>query len=208
MTTRLTSTGLHSFFMPEHLRCQVEYQKGFDNYVDTILDVVEPVTRQPVVQEFYFLRQEYSRKFNRHVQLDVFVDDNRVEEAKEKIGEELENHERRYYWEEPGFSTWYGLTPREKELLLENRVQNASTAIETLRAYRNGDLEHTPEELVNRNYHITANQHGMTGFDEFKFCIKRAIQLTVLHTLNIIPGPVDRLYNRIFLRREMKNLHD
>ena len=182
-----------------HLRCQVEYEKGFENYIEALIEDIKPVLQLDCIGEYYFFWQDYSKKFERHIQLDLLVNENYSrDEAKYQTNAKLDETGRNYYWEEDFTTTWYGLTEKEKEILLQSRINNAAIALQTLEAHINGELEHQPPELVNRNYHLTANQHGMTHLDELRFCTKRIIQLISMRLLG------DRLYNRLFLSRELE----
>jgi len=91
------------------------------------------------------------------------------------------------------------MNSEEKELLLEARYKNAELALKTLEKHQESLLEHRPEEFINRNYHLTANMHGMNYWDEVKFCIKRSLQII---GAKILP---DAIYNKIFPRRELEN---
>lgn len=189
-----------------HLRCHIEYEKGFDSYAKTLVKVVKPVTEMQSVERFYFFWQDYSDRFERHVQLDLFVDQSSdVETIKRNIESKIEKEDREFYWEEEFVSTWYGLNQKEKNLLLETRVRNAEISLETLEAYLEGEIEHRPEQLVNRNYHVIANQNGMTLLDEFKFCLTRIIQIPLIKIFDIA-GVGESIYNRIFLKKELDNL--
>ncbi|MFB6158843.1 MAG: hypothetical protein ABEJ95_04270 [Candidatus Nanohalobium sp.] len=94
----------------------------------------------------------------------------------------------KFYWEEDFATTWFARNDAESDILLKHRIKNAELALETLEEHREGNLERKPSELVNRSYHLSANQHGMTHWDEFKYCIKRAMQIPLIqlkHRLEI-----------------------
>jgi len=90
------------------------------------------------------------------------------------------------------------LNNKESDLLLKSRFRNAEIALEVLEAYLNHDLEHSPKQLVARNYHLPANQHGMTHLDEFKFCLKRIIEIPIIQLTNRLG--LDFIHNKLFLR--------
>jgi len=116
-----------------------------------------------------------------------------------RVEQLLENENREYYWQEEFLSTWWGLNQTENNLLLEARCNNSELALKTLEEHRKENLEHRPEELVNRNYHLTTNMHGMNYWDELKFCVKRPVEMICAKALP------DRLYNTLFLTRETEN---
>lgn len=167
--------------MDKHLRCQIEYKKGFDNLVDVLIEDVKPVVNMDNVEKSYYFWQEYSERFHRHVQLDLIVSDEVDEDdLKDRVESHLEEVDRQYYWEEDFVSTWFARNDTESAILLDHRTKNAEIALSTLEAYREGNLDRHPSEFVNRVYHLGANQHGMTHWDEFKFCIKRMIQIPII----------------------------
>lgn len=155
--------------MGDHIRCQIEYSKGFENYIVALVEDIKTILEMDEVQNFYFFWQDYSDRF-----------------------------ERDHYWEDNFVDTWYALNQKESELLLDSRMKNAEIALKTLEAYREGDLEHQPSDLVARNYHLTANQHGMTHWDEFKFCLKRAIEIPIIQLTHRLG--LDFVHSKIFLR--------
>ena len=186
-----------------HLRVQIEYQKGFENYIDTVTTAVDEISDLEIIDSYWFFWQDYSERFNRHVQLDLLTEEKR--ETKKKVEEILEEHHKQYYWDKNLISTWYALNDQEAEILREKRIQNSKSALKTLKAYKKGNLEHEPKNLVNRNYHLSANTHGMTHLDELKFCAKRILQIPIIQITNRL-GMIE-IYNRIFLRKEKENLN-
>ncbi len=185
--------------MGEHLRCQVEYSKGFENYVDALVEDIKPITEIDEVQDFYFFWQDHSEKFERHIQLDLVLGPELdTQDFKDKVDEKLDQFERNHYWEDDFLDTWYALNQKESELLLDSRMRNADIALKALVAYREGELEHRPSDLVARNFHLTANQHGMTHWDEFKFCFKRAVEIPFIQLTHSLGIGV--IYDKIFLR--------
>jgi len=192
--------------MTEHLRVHIEYDKGFENYVDAVLDAIQPVTELEDVSGFNFFRQSYLEDYNRHIQIDLFVDEEKVQESKQKIEKVLEERGREFQWEENFVYAWYALNQKEEDLLLKARKQSAALTVETLEAYRNGELEHRPGDLVNRNYHLTANQNGMTYLDEFRFCVKRIFQLLAIQfTYKLGAGWI---YDKTFVRKEKSTTYE
>ena len=185
--------------MTDHIRCQIQYQKGFRNYAETLVTDVKPIIEMEEVDDFYFFWQDYSEKFDRHIQLDLIVNSEvDVENFKQKVNNELESKNRSYYWEKEFVDTWYALTQKESDILLKSRFKNAEVALETLEAYLDEELERSPKQLVARNYHLMANQHGMTHLDEFKFCLKRVIEIPIIQLTHRLG--IGFVYDKLFLR--------
>lgn len=187
--------------MSERLRCQIEYSRGQDNYRESLVEIIDQVKDVEGLDLYYFFWQEHSEEFDRHIQLDLILEDETsVEDFKSSIEEILEDLGKDFYWEDDIVGPWWGLNDRENKLLLEARCKNAELAYKTLKSHQKGEIEHRPEQFVNRNYHLSANQMGMTYWDELKFCIKRPIQMLCV---KVLP---ERVYNYLFLRKELANL--
>jgi len=67
-----------------------------------------------------FFWQDYSEKFDRHIQLDLIVSSKiDVDSFKQKVNNELDSRNKDYYWEKEFLDTWYGLNNKESDLLLK-----------------------------------------------------------------------------------------
>ena len=145
------------------LSIHIGYDNGKENFRDTVVDIVRPISGIDGIKKYYFFWQEYSEQFERHLKLYLITDSSSdMKRIRERIEEFLEDENRDYYWQDEFLPTWWGLNQTENELLLEVRCKNSELALKTLEEYKNRNLEHRPEEIVNRNYHLTANMHGMT----------------------------------------------
>jgi|GEM_PF-553493 len=187
--------------MSERLRCQIEYFRGRDNYRESLVEIIDQVKNIDGLDSYYFFWQEYSEKFERHIQLDLILEDDvSSDQFKPSIEEILDDLDRDFYWEDDFIGPWWGLNERENELLLEARCKNAELAYKTLKSQQNGEIEHRPEQFVNRNYHLSANQIGMNYWDELKFCVKRPFQMLFV---KVLP---EKIYNYLFVKEELRNL--
>ena len=182
------------------LSIHVGYDKGKENFREAVVDTVRPISEMDGVNKYYFFWQEYSEEFERHLELYLITDDSSdINRIRKRVEQFLEDENKEYYWQDKFISTWWGLNHTENKLLLEARCKNSELALKTLEEHEKENLGHRPEELVNRNYHLTANMHGMSYWDELKFCFKRPVEMICA---KVLP---DRLYNKLFLRRETEN---
>jgi len=48
--------------MSDHVRCQIQYDKGFRNYAESLIADIKPITEMKEVDDFYFFLAGLLRK--------------------------------------------------------------------------------------------------------------------------------------------------